>query len=118
LPIRGRRGWQLASIQTEAGYASFRYRRHARRGGYQLVDLWTTDRGAGLGFGQVVPYLVDKLGDKPMHLTAATARLASVYEQHGFRAEGKGPWPFRNYQIPMTRPGATVANPDDLSVDP
>lgn len=38
-PIRGRREWQLASIQTEAGYAAFRYRRHPRRGGYQLVEL-------------------------------------------------------------------------------
>ncbi len=117
-PIRGRRAWHLASIQTDAGYAAFRYRRHPGRGGYQLVDLWTTHRGAGLGFGQVVPYLVDKLGDEPMYLTAATAKLASVYEQHGFRAEGKGPWPFRNYQIPMTRPGATVANRGDLAVDP
>ena len=49
-PIR-RRAWHLASIQTDAGYAAFRYRRHPRRAGYQLVDLWTTNRGAGLGFG-------------------------------------------------------------------
>lgn len=117
-PIRGRREWQLASIQTEAGYAAFRYRRRPRRGGYQLVDLWTTHRGAGLGFGRAVPYLVDKLGDEPMHLTAATAKLARVYAQHGFGAEkGNRRWPFRNYQIPMTRPaGATT--PDDPSVDP
>ncbi len=117
-PIRGRREWHLASIQTEAGYAVFRYRRHPRRGGHQLVDLWTTRRGAKVGFGRIVPYLVGKLGDEPMHLTAATAKLASVYAQHGFRAEeGNRRWPFRNYQIPMSRPvGATT--PDDPSVDP
>jgi len=118
-PIRDRRVWHLASIQTDAGYAAFRYRRHPRGDGYQLVDLWTTNRGAGLGFGRIVPYLVVKLGNEPMHLTAATARLAKVYERHGFQAQGgNSSWPFRNYQIRMTRPSATVAAPDDLSVDP
>ena len=107
------------SIQTDAGFAACRYRRHPRGDGYQLVDLWTTNRGAGLGFGRIVPYLVDKLGNEGMHLSAATAKLATIYEQHGFRAEGgNGGWPFRNYQIPMTRPGASVAAPDDPSVDP
>jgi len=48
VPIRSRRAWHLASIQTDAGYAAFRYRRHPRRVGYQLVDLSTTNRGAGL----------------------------------------------------------------------
>ncbi len=116
-PIRSRREWHLASIQTEAGYAAFRYRRHPRRGNYQLVDLGTTHLGAGLGFAQVVPYLVDKLGDEPMHLTAATAKLVRVYEQQSFRAEeGNRRWPFRNYQFPMTRP-ATVASPVDPSLD-
>ena len=67
----------------------------------------------------MVPYLVDKLGNEPMHLRAATAKLAKVYEQHGFRAEGGNrSWTFRNYQIPMTPPLATVAAPNDPSVDP
>ena len=92
-PIRSRGAWHLASIQTDAGFAAFRYRRHPRRDGYQLVDLWTTNRGAGLGFGRIVPYLIDKLG-------------------------GNRSWPFRNYQIPMTRLSASVAAPDDPSVDP
>lgn len=118
-PIRRRRAWHLASIQTDADYAAFRYRRHPRRDGYQLVDLWTTNRGAGLGFGRIVPYLVDTLGNEPMHLTAATAKLAKVYEQQGFQAEGGNrSWPFRNYQIPMTRPSATVATAGDQSGDP
>ncbi len=118
-PIRGRREWHLASIQTEAGYAAFRYRRHPRRGGHQLVDLWTTRPGAGLGFRKLVPYLVGKLGDEPMYLTSATAKLVSVYAQHGFRAEeGNRRRPFWNYEIPMIRPGATVANSDDRRVDP
>ena len=118
-PIRDRRVWHLASIQTDAGFAAFRYRRHPRRHGYQLVDLWTTNRGAGLGFGRILPHLIDKLGNEAMHLTAATAKLAKVYEQQGFQAEGGNrSWPFRNYQIPMTRPSATVAAPDHPSVDP
>ncbi len=48
-PIRGRQAWQLTTIQTDAGYAAFRYRLDPDRGGYELVDLWTTNRGANLG---------------------------------------------------------------------
>ncbi len=119
-PICGRQAWQLTTIQTDVGHAAFRHRLDPDRGSYELADLWTINRGAKLGFGRIVPYLVDKLGDEPMHLTAATAKLARVYEEHGFRPKGARhgwplhSWPFRNYRIPMTRPPQPATSPPRL----